>query len=226
MALERMESLAAAWYATGDRRALFADTYARMTRAMQTAVEARQFADNEWVQRLLDRFADYYFDAVDAHAGPPGSGVVCPRVWREAFDACARPDVNELQAILLGINAHINHDLALALADVLDDWPNLDQRTRAVRLADHQHVNTIIEGTVDEVQAEVLARVAPAIGLLDSMLGRMDEWLFARLAAQYRECVWKDTERLLAAPTPEERLVLVADLDRQARRLGRLIVAF
>jgi hypothetical protein len=229
-----MEALAATWYATGDRRALFADTYARMTRAMQSAVEASDFADNVWVQRLVDRFADYYFIAVDAHAvdahaidargGAAEPIAPCPAVWREAFEACTRDDVNELQTILLGINAHINHDLALALADVLEDWDTLDDAARAARLADHGHVNAIIEATVDEVQGEVLARVEPMIGVLDALLGRMDEWLFSRLAAHYRENVWEDTQRLLASRTPDERLALVAELDRQAQRLGRLIV--
>ncbi len=224
-ALERMESLTSAWYATGDRRALFADTYTRMTRAMVTAVEARDFADVVWVSSLLDRFADYYFSAVDAHDYPPVSGAECPVVWREAFDACSREDVNELQAILLGINAHINHDLALALADVLGDWDSLDDATRDVRLADHAHVNAIIERTVDEIQSEVLARVEPAIGVIDVVMGRMDEWLFSRLASHYRENVWEDTQRLLAARTAEERLAIVAELDQHARRLGRLIAA-
>jgi hypothetical protein len=222
--LDRMEALAAAWYAAGDRRALFADTYVRMTRAMQDAVDAREFVDNAWVARLVDRFADYYFVAVDAHGAVAGPAPTCPLVWREAFDACTRTDVNELQTILLGINAHINHDLALALADVLEDWPTLDDATRAVRLADHGRVNTIIGRTVDEVQADVLERADPMIGVVDVLLGRMDEWLFARLAAHYRENVWEDTQRLLAARTPDERVAVVAELDRHAQRLGHLIL--
>lgn len=222
--LTRMEALAAAWYAAGDRRALFADTYARMTRAMQAAVDAREFVDNAWVARLVDRFADYYFVAVDAHGAVADPALTCPLVWREAFEACTRTDVNELQTILLGINAHINHDLALALADVLEDWGTLDDATRAARLADHGHVNRIIERNVDEIQRDVLARVEPAVALLDVLLGRMDEWLFARLAAHYRQNVWEDTQRLLAAATPAERLAVVAELDREARRLGHLIL--
>jgi hypothetical protein len=235
-----MEALASAWYAAGDRRALFADTYARMTRAMQGAVDAREFVDNAWVARLVDRFAEYYFVAVDAHgavAGPAVAGpaaaagpavtnpaLTCPLVWREAFDACTRTDVNELQTILLSINAHINHDLALALADVLEDWGTLDDATRVARLADHAHVNRIIERTVDEIQRDVLARVEPAIAVLDVLLGRMDEWLFARLAAPYRQNVWEDTQRLLAASSPAERRAVVAELDREAQRLGHLIL--
>jgi hypothetical protein len=185
---------------------------------------AREFADNAWVERLLDRFADYYFVAVDAHGGAAQPALTCPLVWREAFDACTRTDVNELQAILLGINAHINHDLALALADVLEDWATLDDAARAVRLGDHLHVNAVIGRTVDEVQGEVLARAEPMVGVLDVLLGRMDEWLFARLAAHYRENVWEDTQRLLGARSPDERLAVVAELDRQAQRLGHLIL--
>ena len=57
---------------------------------------------------------------------------------------------------MLGINAHINDDLALALVDVLDDWRTLDEEVRQRRRDDHELVNKIINDKTDEVQKEVV----------------------------------------------------------------------
>lgn len=64
----------------------------------------------------MDRFAHYYFIVLDAETDPS-----CPPVWRDAFVACRPGGSEPLRLVLLGMNAHINHDLPLALADVLTD---------------------------------------------------------------------------------------------------------
>ena len=77
---ERLTTLAVGWAATGDKWAVFAECYGVMTRRVNESVAADVFHDARWVRRLLDRFADYYFDAVDGrrqvvadglHPGPP-----------------------------------------------------------------------------------------------------------------------------------------------------------
>lgn len=187
--IQQMQNQAAAWRQAGDRRFIFLDCYRRMTGNMLTAVAAHEFHDAAWVDRLLHRFADYYFDALalyeqDAAAAPP--------VWRTAFDAAHRPETMVLQNLLLGVNAHINYDLVLALVDVLqDDWPNLTPPQRQQRYADHYTVNVVIGRTIDEVQDEVLEREQPALDLLDKLMGRADEWLISRLITHWRGEVWQ-----------------------------------
>ena len=153
----RLADLARQWGDAGDRRAVFAECYLVMTRSVEENIRAGSFHDGVWVGRLLDRFATYYFDAVDSYGGALGVRV-CPAVWREALDACSDPLCHPLQALMLGINAHINHDLALALVDVLDHWGTLEEEQRRHRNEDHELVNTIIDETTDEVQSEVVAQ--------------------------------------------------------------------
>ena len=155
---ERLAALAQEWGDASDRRAVFAECYLVMTRRMEENIRAGRFHDGVWVdpRRLLDRFAlMYYFDAVDSYGGLIEEPV-CPVIWHEVLEACADPDCHPLQALMLGINAHINHDLALALVDVLDDWPTLDDAARQRRREDHERVNTIIDDTTDEVQRDVV----------------------------------------------------------------------
>ncbi|MGB7818566.1 MAG: DUF5995 family protein [Ornithinibacter sp.] len=218
---DRLTDLARGWGEAGDRRAIFADCYLVMTGRVHEAIAAEDFVDGDWVSRLLDRFADYYFDAVVAHDSPDAP-VRCPTVWTGAFDACKDPRCHPLRALLLGINAHINHDLALALADLLEDWHELDERTRAVRHADHEHVNEIIQATTDEVQREVVARYAPETAILDTVLGPVDEWVFGAVVESFRGQVWIDAMTLVTVPA-DEREESVLRVGRRAEQVASVL---
>ncbi|HSF98238.1 MAG TPA: DUF5995 family protein [Ornithinibacter sp.] len=225
---QRLESLTQLWSATGDRRAVFSECYLVMTRRVHDRVRDGSFHDGPWVTRLLDRFADYYFDAVDAHGGieatvtaVPARG--CPEVWRGALDACSDPDCHPLQALMLGINAHINHDLALALVDVLDGWDTLEDARRRERQEDHELVNTIIDETTDEVQREVVAQWSPLSSALDLLLGPLDEWAFGTLARSWRSQVWGDAMDLVRL-APEERSTAAERIGARASGVATVIL--
>jgi hypothetical protein len=222
---QRLESLTRVWSASGDRRAVFSECYLVMTRRVHLRVRDGAFHDGPWVTRLLDRFADYYFDAVDAHdgVGPPVEGHTCPEVWRGALDACSDPDCHPLQALMLGINAHINHDLALALVDVLDDWETLDEEQRRLRRDDHELVDTIIDETTDEVQREVVAQWSPLASAIDLLLGPLDEWAFGTLAQSWRSQVWVDAMELVRL-APEDRSSAAERIGERASGVATVIL--
>jgi len=217
----RLAALATEWSAAHDLRAVFADCYRVMTERMSDGVAAGTFEDGVWVARLRDRFAEYYFDALDGYAAADRD-VVCPEVWRIALDACARPGCHPVEALLLGINAHINHDLALALVDVLDDWDRLDEAVRESRHRDHEQVNDIIRATTDEVQLDVVSTWSPAAARIDRLLGPVDEWVFGEVVARWRGRVWTDAMSLLAVPVAE-RDSAARVIDGRALRLAGLL---
>lgn len=219
---QRLADLALQWGDAGDRRAVFAECYLVMTRKVEESIREGRFHDGVWVGRLLDRFASYYFDAVDSYGGLE-TGRVCPQVWREALDACSDPLCHPLQALMLGINAHINHDLALALVDVLDDWPTLDEETRARRRADHELVNTIIDDTTDQVQREVVGKWSPAAEGIDLLLGPLDEWAFGQLAESWRARVWADAMELVLLDATS-RVEVEAVIGQRASRVATVIL--
>jgi len=191
-----MDELIARWGDT-DQRSIFARAYREMTSSMRDAVTAGAFEDGEWVNRLLERFAEYYFESVALHASDPDR---CPAVWRVALDATVEGVLSPLRVLFLGINAHINYDLALCLADVMDDWADLDDSARASRQTDYQRVNSVIRRTVDVVQREVVAPIAPGWGVVDLLMGPVDEWLFSALIADWRHDTWDDAVAVLEAP--------------------------
>lgn len=194
----QMTDLVGRWQQCADRRAIFLDCYLRMTQNMLTALDAGEFHDTLWVDRLLERFAGYYFDALYAYEQ---NRTLAPAVWRVAYDAANRPTTMTLQNLMLGVNAHINYDLVLVTVELLNkEWQHLDATERRYRYTDYTHVNQIIARTIDIVQDEIITRTSPAFGVIDALLGQIDEWATERLITAWREEVWRHAVTLLEAP--------------------------
>ncbi len=203
MAMDRMQACICRWEEEGDERSIFLRCYAMMTANMLAAIEAGEFHDRAWVRRLLTHFADYYFIALDAYdVGDEG----VPAVWRQTHDAARRAGTLALQNLLLGVNAHINYDLVLATADLLEEeWPGLSSEARRQRRDDYNHVNEIIERTVDAVQDEILERRQPMLQVVDTVFGPVDEWLIGRQITRWRNDVWEEAVRRVEMADAEER---------------------
>lgn len=217
-----MDDLISQWEQAADRRSIFLTCYSMMTRNMLAAVEAGDFHDPAWVLRLLVHFAGYYFAALEAcETGGPAS----PAVWVLAFDAARQPRTQAIQNLILGVNAHINYDLVLALADLLEpEWQALSPEQRRQRYDDHCHVNTIIAQTVDAVQDNVLERHAPAMDLIDRAFGRLDEWLISSLITRWRDQVWELAVQYVETASHEARERMRLEVEAASLQRGRLIL--
>lgn len=203
-AIDRMQSCICRWEEGGDARSVFLSCYAMMSSNMLAAIEAGDFHDCNWVRRLLVHFADYYFIALDAYDA--GDDDQLPAVWRRTHDAARRAETLALQNLLLGVNAHINYDLVLATADLLEEeWPGLSPDARRQRQEDYNHVNEIIARTVDAVQDDVLERRQPVLQLVDAILGPVDEWLISHQITHWRNDVWAEAVRRVEIADADER---------------------
>jgi hypothetical protein len=220
--IDRMQELVNQWEQAGDRRADFLICYHLMTSNMLAAIQAGEFHDPRWVEALLEHFAEYYFVALDDYELDSAG---TPAVWRLTFDTATQDQVLVLQNLLLGINAHINYDLVLALVDMLDpEWTSLSPERRQVRYEDHRHVNDIIGRTVDSVQDQVVKPGLPAMRVVDALFGPMDEWMASRLISHWRESVWDAATRMLDCIVSEEREALRTDIEAEALRRARAIL--
>ncbi|MER5370006.1 DUF5995 family protein [Streptomyces sp. NPDC002722] len=122
--IERMRAFSSARSPAGgaaDGVAVFNRVYLTVTETVRrpvTGTVPRQTADGAFPDRpaaaALDvRFAERYLAAVDAAA----AGERTPDCWHPLFQYRHHPGVRPLQFALSGINAHINHDLPLAVVD-------------------------------------------------------------------------------------------------------------
>ncbi|MCA9973771.1 MAG: hypothetical protein KC425_26335, partial [Anaerolineales bacterium] len=195
--------------------------YQMMTASMLTAADHGRFHDPTWVRTRLHRFADDYFDALAAYEAQ----TAVPAIWQQAHAAAAQPGTMLLQNLFLGINAHINYDLVLALVDTLQaDWAALPAETRQARYEDHCLVNRIIAETIDRVQDEVLEPRAPLLALLDWLGGPLDEFLVAQLISQWRDEVWRRAAEMLTTADPAARDTLRRRIEQTALDRGRAIL--
>ncbi|MFF4061120.1 DUF5995 family protein [Streptomyces sp. NPDC001668] len=96
-----------------DGVAVFNRVYLAVTEAVDRCVDGGRFADARAAITLDVRFAERYLAAVDAGAREHRP----PACWRPLFQFRRHPGVRPLQFALAGINAHIGHDLALAVVD-------------------------------------------------------------------------------------------------------------
>ena len=219
--VERMQALISRWEEQADQRSVFLSCYLLMTRNMLSAIDRGEFKDPAWVDRLLHRFADYYFVALEAYERNPAGA---PRVWQVTFDTTRNPGVLALQKLLLGVNAHINYDLVLTLAELLaPEWAQLPEDRRTERYADHRQVNDVIARTIDAVQDQVLEPSMPILDIIDRLCGSLDERLISRLIAQWRDDVWRNATTLLEIGHPDERARLMRQVETEAlRRAGAI----
>lgn len=96
-----------------DGVAVFNRVYLAVTEAVDRRIAGSGFPDARAAITLDVRFAERYLAAVDAVADERRP----PACWRPLFQFRRHPGVRPLQFALAGINAHIGHDLALAVVD-------------------------------------------------------------------------------------------------------------
>ncbi|MFE9903040.1 DUF5995 family protein [Streptomyces achromogenes] len=108
----RMRALDAALPAR-DGVAVFNRVYLTVTEEVGRRLDAGEFPDPRAAGTLDMRFAQRYLAAVDA----AGEDRRPPACWRPLFQLRRHPGVRPLQFALAGVNAHIGHDLALAVID-------------------------------------------------------------------------------------------------------------
>jgi hypothetical protein len=181
-----------------DRTGYFAALYILVTEEIDREVVRGGFQNGQSVERLALRFAKRYLDAVEQFRGDKKPSLS----WQVAFDALGDEQLLVIQHLLLGMNAHINFDLAISTAETFVDAAAL----RTFR-TDYEAINKIFSRLLDTVQAR-LARVSPDLGLLDELGGRTDEAILGFSLAKAREHAWSVAEMLVGLPTNLWRVVL------------------
>ena len=209
--LGRMEGLLAPLEASRDPGRFFLATYMRTTRAVAEELDRGGFRDPEWVERWDVAFADLYLDAVtDAQAGRRP-----PEPWAVTF--AADPDLPPLRHVLLGMNAHINYDLAQSLLAVISEPEFDDPELLASRHADHEHIDQVLVARVGAEDTELEAVGGPR-SRTDRLLQPLNRLATKRFLRESRAKVWANTRLLDAARRagPDAYAARLSDLERLA----------
>jgi hypothetical protein len=119
-ALAEQHAIAERLQAAADPKQWFARVYAMVTQEQLAHLDRAEVDHPEWVLRLVPQFHAYYADNLARFERDPWSA---EEPWRKAW-SCAessdpvRTPVRVVQALLLGVAAHIEADLPRALARV------------------------------------------------------------------------------------------------------------
>lgn len=179
----RLDQLESILLEASDRRAVFLTIYTEMTRETIRRIEAGDFIDPEWMERYLIRFAEYYRRAF--HNYERGEFSEVPDPWIVAFGSALRGDSLVIQDGFLGINAHINYDLALALSEI-GLGPD-----RSDKYADHNRINDILYRLVSVQQDLLSQRYAPGLSQVGDQLGELDDSIVGLSLQTARENAWQ-----------------------------------
>lgn len=186
----------------------FAVLYKRMTMAVAEGIANDAFEDGKRMQRMDMIFAQRYFDAYEAY----NSGKPCSASWRSVFDACKNPKLVVLQHLLLGVNAHINLDLAIAAASVAPG-SSIDALQK-----DFYRINDVISSLVDDVQKS-LSQVWWPMRFIRKIVNGRDTAVLNFSIDKARAASWANAV-LLANMNEGQRNVYIQQMDAATSILG------
>jgi Family of unknown function (DUF5995) len=199
----------------GNRVAAFNDLYLTITRRVAAAL--RDDAEEPEFLELLDvEFAKRYLDAVDRWNRDDED---TPDVWEVLFKRARDQRMSRLAAAMLGVNAHINHDLALALVATWNDLgaPEDDVISHDYLLVDqifYEEIPLLRHGYSTEWQLEI-----------DRLAGPLDDWSQRMLVTVTRAHAWDQALRLWTVREDEGDFEQACRLmDRAAALVGEWLV--
>ncbi|AEW97735.1 MULTISPECIES: DUF5995 family protein [Streptomycetaceae] len=160
-----------------DGVAVFNRVYLSVTEELARRLDGGFFPDPERTERLGVCFARRYLLAVAAD----GAGRRPPACWRPLFELRRRRGVRPVQFALAGINAHIGHDLALA---VVDTCTELGVEPGAVE-RDFERVGEVLAALEERVREELMPG-PDLLELADPLTHLLGCWSLERA----REAAW------------------------------------
>jgi Family of unknown function (DUF5995) len=176
-----------------DGVAYFNRLYLQVTQAVLAASQNTPFEDPAFLDLLDVVFAGLYFDAEATIA----SGASCPVAWRPLTHERSAPRA-PIQFALAGMNAHINHDLPLAVVQTCRQL-GVAVDDNSPQHADYERVNAILatvetqiagwfdSGLIADVEDVVPQDVANAIAMWSVVTAREIAWDHARVLWNLRD---------------------------------------
>jgi Family of unknown function (DUF5995) len=209
--IARLDSIIDTAIAERDRLGFFAVLYRTVTAAVKRGIADGRFEDGPRMERLDVVFANRYLHAFDSHR----RGESPTRSWRVAFAAGSNRRVVILQHLLLGMNAHINLDLAIAASEVCPGAAVAGLEN------DFNEINQVLATLETDVEKEVCS-LSPWINRLDHIDPRAGRVVANFSIDKARECSWRAAQRL-AALSGAERDAAIDQIDAEVALLARLV---
>lgn len=222
--LDRISRVAAALRPLGedDGMACFARLYRQITEDVLKAYDDRSlFRCGDFVIELDIAFAQRYLDAILAHGT---AGEKAPACWEILFDRRQEAGIDPWRFAATGVNAHVNFDLAFALLDVWEKFPDAPFGTTDAQYDDYRAINTIFERNMDSLCRKFDAPWSD-VGGHDSIFDKAGNVLGDLLVVGTRDLAWTFAERMWRNRGERDyRSVPLATLDKVATGFARALI--
>jgi hypothetical protein len=163
--------------------------YRQVTEAVRERVASPAgFTNPPWIALLDVEFAKLYLQAVECQLG----GQPVPGCWRAVLERRGNPAIARIQFALAGMNAHINHDLPVALIETFR-LSGATPQSAGIQYDDYSALNTTLESLIDTAKAELHVRL-PGDAL--PPVSHLQESLAAWSVVAAREAAWTNSELL------------------------------
>lgn len=200
-----------------DPRGVFVTAYLVITQTLRTWIDRKAFLENEATANYVVAFANAYRRALARYeAGTPPAA---PKAWRQSFDACSSRDASLFQQLMLGINAHINHDLPYVIIKAGIDV----ESERCYR--DHSKIDEALNLAVPIVRQRIAARHRRSLRLYNCLYGRAVDAAVSEAFQRARRHAWNLARALHRAKERDERQRVGLTIGDRAALAGRIILA-
>jgi hypothetical protein len=229
----RMEASLDELTRTKDRLAVFHLTYLTFSKRVLAALEGGRFEDAAWAGDMCCRFVAIYLAQIELwRVRDPR---IC-RAWGVALERLEADSPNVMQAMLLGMNAHINYDLAFCTLGACIEAGDLPwvlasdgfhgaRGVPTARYRDFLLINRVGWESIPVIQDTVLKRFSPLLWIGNVALRPWTSDWGQRVLLESRDAAWAKTVLLLHCTTADERDTVAAFVDQSAERWAELIGA-
>jgi hypothetical protein len=190
--------------------AIFAYVYLRTTAQIKAEVEAGSFENDERLQNFDVIFANLYLQAYKNYI----KNEDVSESWKIAFDSGSER-LTIIQHLLMGMNAHINLDLAVAASEIMQGKPISDLKN------DFNKINDILAGLLNEMQVRI-GKASKMMFLLDWLGGRKDEKIINFSMKRARNHSWAIANELWLLNS-ENRKLRAKEVDQDVRKISEFL---
>jgi len=160
--------------------------YYQVTQTVENRVSGGGFNDPAWLSELDVQFATLYFGALRASL----TGASLPGCWSAMFSLRDQKNIARIQFALAGVNAHINHDLPLAIISTCRITGTVPQHGTP-EYNDYTSLNANLDGLIDAAKRTLNVRLLgddlPEVSHLDDTIAawnlsaaRENAWITAQ----------------------------------------------
>jgi hypothetical protein len=187
-AIARMQEIEAELPAA-DGIACFNRMYLDVTSQVYKELGQGFYADPEFMTELDVTFANLYFGAADVAADPPA----VPLAWRPLVERRGEAGIEPIQFALAGMNAHINHDLPLAMVSACTALATSPEASQ--HFADYQKVDQLLDAAEQSIRQSFETACEQAV---DHRLSAVATLICNWSINSARDLAWKNARLLWA----------------------------